>query len=111
MCSWPAPMESLLQSLASNSMSKGESEGTTGLPDVSAMELSLAQEAQLVCNMLDIPVRPGHRVEALHMLFTLFTDFRQNEHFAHHVRGCCSSYCLISCVAREHALVLVSDLG
>ena len=87
MRSWPAPMESLLQSLASNSMSKGESEGTTGLPDVSAMELSLAQEAQLVCNMLDIPVRPGHRVEALHMLFTLFTDFRQNEHFAHHVRA------------------------
>ena len=40
------------------------------------MELSLAEETQVVCNMLDIPVRPGHS-QALHMLFTLF-DFRES---------------------------------
>ena len=84
MRSMPPSMEVLLQSLASNS--RGKIEGT-GLPDISVMELSLAEEAQVVCNMLDIPVRPGHRVEALHMLFTLFADFRQNEHFAQCVRA------------------------
>ena len=41
--------------------------------------------AQLVCSMLDIPVHKLANnksiIESLHVLFTLYSEFRQNQHF------------------------------
>lgn len=41
--------------------------------------------AKLVCAMVDIPVHnmanKKASIESLHVLFTLFSEFRQNQHF------------------------------
>jgi intraflagellar transport protein 46 len=44
------------------------------------LDLTLAEYAKLLCSILDIPVYENP-VEALHVMFTLFTDFRNNPHF------------------------------
>ena len=56
--------------------------GRAAIPDLSAMDLSLDEQARVVCGMLGIPVRPGRKVESLHLLFTLFAEFKDNQHFA-----------------------------
>jgi len=40
---------------------------------------------RMVCAMLDIPVH-GKLTEALHVLFTLYSDFKANVHFQLRVR-------------------------
>ena len=55
--------------------------GGEAIPDLAAMDLSLEEQVRMVCGMLDIPVRPGRKVESLHLLFTLFAAFRDNQHF------------------------------
>jgi len=62
---WPAPMEEMLESHA--------------LPDAD-VSLDLASYVRMVCAMLDIPVY-GSLTEALHILFTLYSDFKANVHF------------------------------
>lgn len=44
------------------------------------LDLTLAEYAKLLCSILDIPVYENP-VESLHLMFTLFTDFRNNPHF------------------------------
>ena len=51
-------------------------------PDIDMLS---ADYARLVCAMVDIP---SHKlannksvIESLHLLFTLFSEFRQNQHF------------------------------
>lgn len=44
------------------------------------LDLSVAEYAKLLCSILDIPVYENP-VESLHLMFTLFTDFRNNPHF------------------------------
>lgn len=44
------------------------------------LDLSLAEYSKLLCSILDIPVYENP-VESLHLMFTLFTDFRNNPHF------------------------------
>lgn len=44
------------------------------------LDLTLPEYAKLLCSILDIPVYENP-VESLHLLFTLFTDFRNNPHF------------------------------
>ena len=62
---WPAPIEELLES--------------NPLPDAD-INLDLASYVRTVCAMLDIPVY-GSLTEALHVLFTLYSDFKANVHF------------------------------
>lgn len=44
------------------------------------LELSLAEYAKVLCSILDIPTYENP-IESLHVLFTLFMDFRNNPHF------------------------------
>merc|ERR1719460_1067990 len=62
---WPAPIEELLE--------------TAALPDAD-INLDLQSYVRMVCSMLDIPIY-GSLTEALHVLFTLYSDFKANVHF------------------------------
>ena len=66
---WPEQFEAML------------SEVQLPSPD---MDLSLAEYARMVCAVLDIPVHPGSAksvTQSLHVLFTLFSEFKGNQHF------------------------------
>jgi intraflagellar transport protein 46 len=54
------------------------------LPDAS-IDLDLTTFAKVVCNIMDIPVH-GNVVESLHVLFTLYGEFKSNPHFAARMR-------------------------
>jgi intraflagellar transport protein 46 len=50
------------------------------------IDMHPADYARLVCSMVDIPshklvVNNKSVVESLHILFTLFSEFRSNQHF------------------------------
>jgi intraflagellar transport protein 46 len=49
------------------------------------IDMHVSDYARLVCSMIDIPVHKLQNnkpvVESLHVLFTLFSEFRQNQHF------------------------------
>lgn len=51
-------------------------------PDI---DLDLHTYATLACNLMDIPVHqlPSNRglTESLHLLFDLYSDFKENQHF------------------------------
>ncbi|XP_051285364.1 intraflagellar transport protein 46 homolog [Dicentrarchus labrax] len=62
---WPAELEELL--------------GRLQLPPA-RLHCSLAQYADAVCGLLDIPVY-GSRIQSLHLLFSLYLEFRDSQHF------------------------------
>ena len=62
---WPDEMERALESLP--------------LPTAD-MDLSLTEYAQVICALLDIPVK-GNVVESLHVLFSLYQEFKSNLFF------------------------------
>jgi intraflagellar transport protein 46 len=62
---WPAEFEKALETLQLPS------------PD---LDLSLAEYAKTLCAILDIPTYENP-IESLHLMFTLFMDFRNNPHF------------------------------
>ena len=62
---WPDEMEQALESLP--------------LPTAD-LDLSLVEYAQVVCALLDIPVK-GNIVESLHVLFSLYQEFKSNLFF------------------------------
>ncbi|TNM93935.1 hypothetical protein fugu_002111 [Takifugu bimaculatus] len=64
---WPPEVEELLAALQLPSARLG---------------CSLAQYADLTCCLLDVPVY-GSRIQALHLLFTLFLESRDLQHFTH----------------------------
>lgn len=49
------------------------------------IDMSVADYARIICSMADIPVHKQQNtksvVESLHVLFTLFSEFRSNQHF------------------------------
>lgn len=45
-------------------------------PDIA---LSLEDYVRVVCSLLDIPVYDGCMVESLHVLFTLYLEFKNNQ--------------------------------
>lgn len=48
------------------------------------IDLSLSDYSKVACNILDIPVYQGlanSQVEALHVMFTLYSAFKENQHF------------------------------
>uniref|UniRef100_A0A914ZIB5 Intraflagellar transport protein 46 homolog n=1 Tax=Parascaris univalens TaxID=6257 RepID=A0A914ZIB5_PARUN len=62
---WPPEIEELLK--------------TEGLPSGS-LDVSLEQYVDICLSLLDIPVHKS-RVQSLHVLFTLFNEFRNSQHF------------------------------
>jgi intraflagellar transport protein 46 len=65
---WPEQFEEML--------SKGEIQ----LPSTD-LDMSVNEFARLICILLDIPVYDGKVTESLHVLFTLFSEFKTNQHF------------------------------
>jgi intraflagellar transport protein 46 len=67
---WPEKMESTLKDIP--------------FPD-ERLNMSVDNYAKLVCNMLDIPIHKLNTnkstIEALHVLFTLYSGFKENQHF------------------------------
>lgn len=55
------------------------------------IDMSLADYAKMVCSMLDIPVyklsNKKSLIEALHHLFTLYAEFKDNPHFGRQKMG------------------------
>ncbi|XP_035506778.1 intraflagellar transport protein 46 homolog isoform X1 [Scophthalmus maximus] len=62
---WPSELEELL--------------GRVQLPPARLCG-GLAQYVDVVCGMLDVPVH-GSRVQSLHLLFSLYLEFRDSQHF------------------------------
>ena len=54
--------------------------GEVQLPGVET-ELSLEEYARVVCAIMDVPIYDENYVEALHVLFTLYMEFKENVHF------------------------------
>lgn len=66
---WPQEVEELLADVAAPS---------------EEIDLSLADYSKVACNILDIPVHqglPNSLVESLHVMFTLYSAFKENQHF------------------------------
>lgn len=55
------------------------------------LDLPLPEYAKILCTLLDIPVHKlGNKksvIEALHLLFSLYADFKENPHFRHAKAG------------------------
>lgn len=48
------------------------------------IDLSLSDYSRVACNILDIPVHGNINnsvVESLHVMFTLYSAFKENQHF------------------------------
>lgn len=63
---WPPEVEELLQRHP---------------PPTAALSCSTAQYADLICALLDIPVNSS-RIQSLHLLFSLYLEFRGLQHFS-----------------------------
>jgi intraflagellar transport protein 46 len=46
------------------------------------IDLDIFQYVRLLCNLVDIPTS-ANLVESLHLMFSLYLEFRQNQHFQH----------------------------
>lgn len=66
MQAWPREFEELLK--------------TTELPSAD-IQMSLKEYSQTVCALLDVPVGGDKITHSLHVLFTLYSDFKNNAHF------------------------------
>ena len=70
MSEWPPEMEAALREMPFPG------------PEI---DMHAGDYARLICTMLDVPVHKLANnksvIESLHALFTLFSDFRQNQHF------------------------------
>ena len=51
------------------------------LPTTSC-EMDVHAYADTICAIMDVPVYEGATVESLHVLFTLYSEFKNNSHFA-----------------------------
>ena len=66
---WPQEVEELLSEIAVPSED---------------IDLALSDYSKVACNILDIPVYqglPNSLVESLHVMFTLYSAFKENQHF------------------------------
>jgi intraflagellar transport protein 46 len=64
---WPAEFEEFLQ--------------TNPLPELSDLELELADYIRIIASILDVPVY-NQITETLHVIFTLYSEFKSNQHFS-----------------------------
>ncbi|KAG2388004.1 hypothetical protein C9374_000854 [Naegleria lovaniensis] len=51
----------------------------TDLPGAD-LDVDLDEYIKIVCSILDVPVYEGHLIESLHVLFTLYLEFKTNQH-------------------------------
>jgi len=63
---WPSEFENLLKSMG-------------GIPDAS-LQCDLRTYVDVMCALLDIPIYKS-RIQSLHVLFSLFSVFKQSQHF------------------------------
>ncbi|XP_067675717.1 intraflagellar transport protein 46 homolog isoform X2 [Haliotis asinina] len=68
---WPPEFEELLKEV--------------GLP-TAELDCDLGQYVEIVCSMLDIPIyrnstHQNEKIQALHVLFTLYSEFKNSQHF------------------------------
>ena len=63
---WPSEFENMLKSMG-------------GIPDA-GLHGDLRTYADIMCALLDIPVYKS-RIQSLHVLFSLFSVFKQSQHF------------------------------
>ena len=68
---WPSEFESLLKDIT--------------LPSAD-MDMTLDEFSRVICGLLDIPVEKS-LIESLHVLFTLYHEFRSNAHFQNMAGG------------------------
>ncbi len=76
---WPQEFEQLLESVrvtAGHKLTFVQAK----LPGAD-LDVTLKQYAKVVCALLDIPVYSNH-VESLHVLFSLYSAFKENQHFS-----------------------------
>ncbi|XP_062499319.1 intraflagellar transport protein 46 homolog [Corticium candelabrum] len=66
MQTWPPEFEELLQS--------------TSLPSAE-LDCELKDFVDIVCGLLDIPVHSKNRLHSLHLLFSLYSEFKNSQHF------------------------------
>jgi len=64
---WPAEFEEFLQQ--------------NPLPEFSDLELDLPDYIRMMASILDVPVY-GQMTETLHVIFTLYSEFKSNQHFS-----------------------------
>lgn len=75
--SWPVDIEKLMQAWPREFE---ELLKTTELPGAD-IAMDVNEYSQTVCALLDIPVGGDKVTHSLHVLFTLFSDFKNNAHF------------------------------
>ncbi|KAK6173616.1 hypothetical protein SNE40_017034 [Patella caerulea] len=68
---WPPEFEDLLKEI--------------GLPSAE-LDCDLGQYVEIICGLLDIPIyknspQRNEKIQALHVLFTLYSEFRNSQHF------------------------------
>lgn len=63
---WPPEFEALLSQIR--------------LPSAD-LDCDLQKYIDMICSVLDIPVYPGNRVQSLHVLFSLYMEFKNSQHF------------------------------
>jgi intraflagellar transport protein 46 len=66
---WPQEVEELLAEIAAPS---------------EEIDLSLPDYSKVTCTLLDVPVYqglPNSLIESLHVVFTLYSAFKENQHF------------------------------
>ncbi|CAD7971068.1 unnamed protein product [Amoebophrya sp. A120] len=68
---WPAEMESYLE----------QNLPSLQLAALDHKSLSLKDYIKIICVLLDIPVHDGSLTDSLHVLFSLYSEFKNNQHF------------------------------
>nr|CUU00476.1 hypothetical transcript [Hymenolepis microstoma] len=66
MSAWPEDFEKTLK--------------TVELPNAS-LDCSLVDYIDIVCGIMDIPVYKNNRIQSLHLLFSLYLEFKNSQHF------------------------------
>lgn len=66
---WPAEFEEYLQS------------NSNALPELAGLDVDLKALVKILATVLDVPVY-DQVTETLHVIFTLFSEFKSNQHFA-----------------------------
>ncbi|XP_003387568.1 PREDICTED: intraflagellar transport protein 46 homolog [Amphimedon queenslandica] len=73
-------IETLMQEWPSDFV---ESLKEVGLPNAE-LDCNLEEFVDIMCGLLDIPVR-GNRIHSLHVLFSLFMEFKNSQHFTNYI--------------------------
>merc|ERR1712194_750594 len=70
---WPAGFEEYIE---------GRSFNLSALEMSDDSDFSMKDYVKMICVLMDIPVHDGSLTDSLHVLFTLYSEFKNNQHFA-----------------------------